>query len=105
MRLCRRHVLALTLGALALGILVFFLLFTGTLTLIPAAVSQPASTEASDPKDRPGDFSAAVSHYTIFSGLTVSSNSPPVSSPRARTASFRVVPSARAFLAHLAAAS
>lgn len=39
MRLCCRQVLALALGALALGILVFFLLFTGTLTLVPAAVS------------------------------------------------------------------
>ena len=37
MRFCCRQVLALALGALALGILVFFLLFTGTLTLVPAA--------------------------------------------------------------------
>ena len=43
--------------------------------------------------------------YTIFSGRTVSSNSSAVRSPRARTASFNVVPSWRAFLAHLAAAS
>ena len=47
----------------------------------------------------------ALCVYTIFSGRTVSSNSSAVSSPRASTASFRVVPSARAFLAHLAAAS
>ena len=39
------------------------------------------------------------------SGRTISSNSAPVSRPRERTASFRVVPSASAFLAHLAAAS
>ena len=43
--------------------------------------------------------------YTIFSGRTVSSNSSEVSRPRDSTASFNVVPSARAFLAHLAAAS
>ena len=39
MRFCCRQILALALGALALGILVFFLLFTGTLILAPAAVS------------------------------------------------------------------
>jgi len=37
MRFCCRQVLALALGALALGILVFFLLFSGILTLVPAA--------------------------------------------------------------------
>ena len=39
MRICCRQVFALVLGALTLGILVFFLLFTGTLTLVPAAAS------------------------------------------------------------------
>jgi len=39
MKYCCRQVLAIALGALALAILVFFLLFTGTLTLVPAAVS------------------------------------------------------------------
>lgn len=37
MRVCCRQILAIALGALTLGILVFFLLFTGTLTLVPAA--------------------------------------------------------------------
>ena len=46
-----------------------------------------------------------VIDYTIFSGRTVSSNSSAVRRPRDNTASFRVVPSERAFLAHLAAAS
>lgn len=39
MRFCCRQVLAIGLGALALAILVFFLLFTGTLTLVPGAAS------------------------------------------------------------------
>jgi transcriptional regulator with XRE-family HTH domain len=43
--------------------------------------------------------------YTIFSGRTVSSNSSAVISPMASTASFSVVPSRRAFLAHAAACS
>ena len=47
----------------------------------------------------------ASARQTIFSGRTVSSNSSAVSRPRASTASFSVVPSARAFFAHLAAAS
>lgn len=39
MRFCCRQILAIALGALALAILVFFLLFTGTLTLVPATAS------------------------------------------------------------------
>jgi len=39
MRFCIRQALGLVLGALLLGILVFVLLFTGLLTLVPAAAS------------------------------------------------------------------
>ena len=56
-------------------------------------------------KQRPKRAAAQCFLYTIFSGRTVSSNSSAVSKPRDRTASFKVVPSARAFFAHLAAAS
>ena len=45
------------------------------------------------------------SFQTIFSGLTVSSNSSAVRRPSVRTASFKVVPSWRAFFAHSAAFS
>jgi len=38
MRACIRQAAALALGGLALGVLVFFLLFTGLVTLVPAAV-------------------------------------------------------------------
>lgn len=38
MRCCIRQTAALALGGLALGVLVFFLFFTGLLTLVPAAV-------------------------------------------------------------------
>lgn len=37
MRACIRQAAALVLGGLALGVLVFFLFFTGMLTLVPAA--------------------------------------------------------------------
>ena len=37
MRFCFRQALGLVLGALGLGVLVFLLLFTGLLTLVPAA--------------------------------------------------------------------
>lgn len=50
--------------------------------------------------NRPGHLG-----HTIFSGRTASSNSAGDSSPRDTTASFREMPSWRAFLAHLAAAS
>ena len=38
MRACIRQAAALVLGGIALGVLVFFLLFTGLVTLVPAAV-------------------------------------------------------------------
>lgn len=38
MRACIRQAAALVLGGLALGVLVFFLLFTGLVTLVPTAV-------------------------------------------------------------------
>ena len=38
MRSCIRQAAALVLGGLALGVLVFFLLFTGLITLVPTAV-------------------------------------------------------------------
>lgn len=53
----------------------------------------------------PCDRRAWAASHTIFSGRTVSSNSSAVRRPRANTASLRVVPSCRAFLAHAAARS